>query len=186
LLGYFCDSLKQRGTAIFWTRDRIAPKAPLYIDPLTMTGSLAAERAKKLGNELAVKHVLWPAYIRDQPEAEALWQAIQAAFAPPPKNHMIVVFGMPEALPVPPGMSRLPMPQFKCCDIADWLMDIATQRAWQETVVQRWIAFISMGETNGGPLPIDSVYDRLERCHKLLNRFPEDEEALLQELANQE
>jgi hypothetical protein len=76
----------------------------------------------------------------------------------------------------------LPSPQFTPDDVASWVMDIVKARAWQESLIARWTAVIVMGYTVGGPLPMDIVYDRLERYHSLVNEHRDDEQALLQEL----
>jgi hypothetical protein len=188
LLRYFCDSLRHRGEEYqSWTRARVAATAsPLVIGPLQTAVSVAADYAKKLQPLLAVKHVLWPAFLEHDTDAAALWEAAKAVFDPAPKNQMIVVFGFPENRPQPAGMISLPSPQFTSSDVEGWMMDIAKARAWQQSLVARWTAVIVMGYTSEGPLPVDIVYDRLERCHSLVNEYRDDEQGLLQELQDLE
>jgi hypothetical protein len=188
LLQYFCDSLRYRGVEYeAWTRDRVAPTpSPLVIGPLQTAVSVAAGRVKNFQQVLAVKHVFWPVYVDNEADADALWQAAKSAFDPVPRNHMIVVFGMPEQRALPPGMISLPPPQFTSQDVANWMTEIVKARAWQESLVQRWTAVIITGYNTGGPLPVDLVYDRLERTHGLVNAYRDDERGLLQELQDLE
>src|SRR5262249_7549307 len=85
LLRYFCDSVQYRGAEYrAWTRDRVAPtRSPLVIGPLRTAIAVALAQAKKVESLLAVKHVVWPAYVESEADADALWQGLQVAFTRP-------------------------------------------------------------------------------------------------------
>src|SRR5262249_57059207 len=74
LLRYFCDSVQYRGAEYrAWTRDRVAPtRSPLVIGPLRTAIAVALAQAKKVESLLAVKHVVWPAYVESEADADAL------------------------------------------------------------------------------------------------------------------
>jgi hypothetical protein len=188
LLRYFCDSLRHRGVEYgVWTRDRVAaPTPPLFIGPLQTAVSVAAGHATRVRQLLAVKHVLWPAYVENTADGDSLWQAVKAVFDRPPQKHMVVVFGMPEERALPAGMLPVPSPRFTSKDVASWITDIAKAKAWHDSLVKRWTTVIVMGFTSGGALPVDIVYDRLEHYHGLVNEHRDDEQALLQALEDLE
>jgi hypothetical protein len=187
LLQYFCDSLKHRGAEFqAWTRDRIAPIASLLvIGPLHTTVSVATENARRVQRLLAVKHVVWPAYVETMADADALWQALQEAIARP-SRHMVVVFGMPDGQSVPDGMRLLPPPRFTAGDVATWASDIAAAKAWRAALTERWTTTITMGYPPDTALPVEVVYDRLERYHQLVNEHGDDDHSLLQALLDLE
>jgi hypothetical protein len=184
LLRYFCDSLQHRGAEYgAWTRDLIAAtRSPVVIGPLQTAISVALTQAKRVESLLAVKHVLWPAYVESEADANALWQGLNATFTQPPQTHLVVVFGMPDGVGAPASMKQLPSPAFTPHDVSNWGMDIAKANAWNDALVKRWTTVIVMGYTSGGPLPVDIVYDRLERYHGLVNEYRDDEQGLLRAL----
>ena len=184
LMGYFCESLKHRGVDQgAWSRDQVAPTRPaLEIDPRHTPVAAAVASALKMSPLLARKHVIWPAYVRTQGDADVFWQGVSGGYARPVDRHLVVIFGMPPGVAAPRGMFALPAPQFSQRDVASWVGDIARVMAWQEAVVQRWAGVIITGfGADQNDLPIDGVYDRLE-YHRGLLADIKTQEALMQAL----
>ena len=169
LLRYLCESVRYRGADLrTWGRDEVAPnRPPLEVDPLHTTAALAAEKALKVRDLLARKHVIWAAHVAQEEDAAALWQGIAAGFANAPPRHLVVIFGMPDATRAPTGMTQLPAPAFTRIDVAHWVTDIARQLDWQEAIIQRWAAMIVTGYAEDD-LPVDELYERLEYHRDLL------------------
>lgn len=188
LLKYFCDNLKFRGAQEkVWTREQVATAAPLTVaQPHTGVGK-ALEEARKKKGLLAVKHVIWPAFFRDAALGCQLWLDLQAAFADRQPGRMIVVFGLEEgpAAGIPPGMYPLPGAQFTQTEIRDWWADLFGGVA-DPRIVERWTSLVSMGYESSASLPVDIVYDRLERYHQIVNECQCDSQKMLGTLSELE
>jgi hypothetical protein len=183
ILRYFCDSLRHRGAYNgFWTRDQVAaPGSPVVIDPIHTDMATAIKKVVNIRTLLETKSVLWSAYVRNAGDAQALWAGVRDAFNRQPTRHLIVVFGIPEDMALPDGMKGLPPPAFRTDDVACWVRDIVKVQAWGQSLVERWTSVIVMGYAGKEVLPVDDVYERLERHYALLNEH-RDEQALLQAL----
>ncbi|MHB9435906.1 hypothetical protein [Mesorhizobium sp. P15089B] len=158
----------------------------MVIGPLQTAVPFALSKAKKVETLLAVKHVLWPAYVASEGDADALWQGLIQTITQPKDTHLIVVFGVPEGANIPGTMKRLPSPAFTSDDVSAWGADIANANAWCEALLERWTTVIVMGYAREEYLSVDQVYDRLERYHGLVNEYGEDEQGLLEMLQDLE
>ena len=178
LLGYFCDSLKQRGAREgLWGRDEVAATGPpAVIDPIHTTVAVAASKSDKVRSLLVRKHVLWPIYVDDAADAAALWQQLEGAFEDTLGHHLVIAFGMPADANAPPGMIRL-APKFTSKDISNWVTAIGEKFTWREKEIGWWAKLILMNCLgNPDDLPAEMVYEQLERHCALVvqNRNPDD------------
>jgi hypothetical protein len=179
LLAYFCDSLKQRGAGDgVWNRDEVAtPTPPLVIDPRHTTVAYVAARSEKVRSLLTRKHVLWPIYVADAADAEALWLQLSETFEETPEHHLVIALGMPAGTNPPAGMTPLPAPRFTSQDIVNWLSPIGKTLTWQQRRIEWWAKLILTGcAGNPDDLPIEMVYEQLERHRGLItqHRNPAD------------
>ena len=179
LLGYFCDSLKQRGVdESVWARHEVATRPPMEIDPKHTTVAFAANKSDQVRSLLAQKHVLWPIYVANVDDAAALWQQLQGAFENTLEHHLVITFGMPEGTKPPDGMTLLPVPKFTSKDISNWVSPIAKRLTWHEKEIDWWVKLILVNcDGNQENLPIKIVYEQLEHHSRLVtqhHRNPED------------
>lgn len=181
LLGYFCDSLKQRGAGAgyrVWGRHEVAATGmPMVVDPIRTTVNVVASKSDKFRSLLAMKHVLWPIYVDNAADAAALWQHLEGAFAKTLEHHLIITFGMPEGMEVPPGMTLLPAPIFTSQDISDWVTAVAETLSWRQEQIDWWAKLILVNCCVGQEIAsIEMVYQQLELHSGLItqNRNPDD------------
>jgi hypothetical protein len=188
ILKNFCQSLPLRGEQMLrvWARDQIVLRTHLSIvSPYTQASS-AIERFAQIKLQIDRKHIAWSLNIEVENDVETIWSAAQADFGKPANRYLILIFGIPLGLKIPPDIVLLQSPTFSRSDIESWIAEMARVVEWDYTWVERWTEVIFNGSLSGGKLSPDLLYANLDTFHKRVHDLRDNNEAIEQALIDYE
>ncbi len=188
ILKNFCQSLPLRGEQMLrlWARDEIVLRTHLSIvSPYTQASS-AIERFAQIKLQIDRKHIAWSLNMEVENDVETIWSAAQADFGKAANRYLILIFGIPVGLKMPPGIILLQSPKFLRGDIESWIGEMARVMEWDKSWVQRWTDVIFKGSLTGQTLSPDLLYANLDTFHKRVHDLRDNDVALEQALFDYE